>query len=198
MSPRPDATAIRIPQIIEAAITVFAKHGFAKARMEDVAEEAGLSKALLYRYFKNKDALIEAIMEEMLNRELEDILALLENNDPVPDRLLELNQIFVRDWQKLKSFLPLLLEFYANAHRHAAVSEAFKQSYAEIRALLAKLFREGVERGELRLDDPEEAAITLLAIYEGLMTLCVIDPDMVQWERQSESAIRMLIQGMRA
>ena len=48
MSPRPDVSEERKQQILEAAIAVFARLGFRAARMDDVAEQAGLSKAALY------------------------------------------------------------------------------------------------------------------------------------------------------
>jgi len=45
--PRPDASEERIAQIIEAALTVFARDGFAQARMDDIAKQAGLGKGTL-------------------------------------------------------------------------------------------------------------------------------------------------------
>jgi AcrR family transcriptional regulator len=63
MSPRPDVSEERRNQIIESAIKVFAREGFANTRMEDVATESGLSKGLLYWYFKSKEEIIIAIAD---------------------------------------------------------------------------------------------------------------------------------------
>lgn len=198
MSPRPDATAIRKPQIIEAAIAVVRNAGFANARMDDIAGEAGVSKGLLYRYFKSKDDLILAILTEMLDREVRDIRALLEVDEPVPQRLLKLNQLAVADIHRFLEVLPITYEFYARAARQAAVGGALQQSYAEMRSILTTLIEQGVARGELRIDEPGDAATTLLAIYEGLMVLYALDPDTVHWDRQTESAVRLVLQGMQA
>ena len=44
MSPRPDVSEERRNQILEAAMAVFARQGFEQARMDDIAQEVGLSK----------------------------------------------------------------------------------------------------------------------------------------------------------
>ena len=64
MSPRPDRRAERIPQILEAARAVFARSGFAQSRMDEIAREAGLSKAAIYLYFPGKDELISALLQQ--------------------------------------------------------------------------------------------------------------------------------------
>ena len=65
MSPRPDVTGERKIQILNAAEGVFTKKGFDDARMDDIAEETGLSKGTLYNYFKSKDDLIIAILDRI-------------------------------------------------------------------------------------------------------------------------------------
>ena len=63
MSPRPNVSEERRAQIIESAIKVFARQGFASTRMDDVAIESDMSKGLLYWYFKSKDEIIIAIAD---------------------------------------------------------------------------------------------------------------------------------------
>mgnify|MGYP000429277356 CR=1 FL=1 len=73
MSPKRDVSHERIPQISEAAITVFSRQGFEQSRMEDIGKEAGISKATVYLYFKSKDDLLISLFEdhmEQLNHEL--------------------------------------------------------------------------------------------------------------------------------
>jgi hypothetical protein len=48
MSPRPDRRAERLPQILAATRTVFARSSFAEVRMEGIAQAASLSKAAIY------------------------------------------------------------------------------------------------------------------------------------------------------
>ena len=52
-------------RILDAAHTVFVRHGTAGARMQEIAEEAGVNKALLHYYFRNKARLGEAIFRRV-------------------------------------------------------------------------------------------------------------------------------------
>ena len=65
MSPKPDVSDERKYQILNAAEQVFTKKGLDLARMDDIAEETGLSKGTLYLYFKSKDDLIIAILDRI-------------------------------------------------------------------------------------------------------------------------------------
>ena len=56
----------RGPEILAAAIDVFAARGFAAARLDEVAARAGVTKGTLYLYFENKEALFKAIVHEQL------------------------------------------------------------------------------------------------------------------------------------
>ncbi|MDL1899078.1 helix-turn-helix transcriptional regulator [Anaerolineae bacterium CFX7] len=62
MSPRANVSAARKAQILDAAAAVFARKGFYQASMDDIVEEAGLSKGALYWYFKSK-ACIQGLTE---------------------------------------------------------------------------------------------------------------------------------------
>jgi AcrR family transcriptional regulator len=50
-------------RIIDAAIAVFARHGFATTRVEDILREAGVARRTFYRHFDNKEQVLAAIFE---------------------------------------------------------------------------------------------------------------------------------------
>ena len=54
----------RRAQILRAAMVCFAECGFHQTSMHDISEEAGISVALIYRYFASKEAVISALAEE--------------------------------------------------------------------------------------------------------------------------------------
>jgi AcrR family transcriptional regulator len=93
MSPRPDVSEERRNQILEAAMAVFARQGFEQARMDDIAQQVGLSKGTLYLYFKSKDAIISAILQFFIAQEKK-LHGFLESEEPssVCEQLLRLNQ----------------------------------------------------------------------------------------------------------
>ena len=64
--------------ILDAAMSVISRLGFHEARMDDIAQEAGLSKGVLYLYDKSKDAIIGAILRYMFAGELRQFTKLRE------------------------------------------------------------------------------------------------------------------------
>lgn len=63
---RPRDKAVRRADILAAALEVFSAHGFAAARLDDVASAAGVAKGTLYLYFADKQALFEGLIKENL------------------------------------------------------------------------------------------------------------------------------------
>lgn len=55
-------------QIIEAARKIFTRKGLAGARMQDIADEAGINKAMLHYYYRSKDALFELVFSEAFDK----------------------------------------------------------------------------------------------------------------------------------
>jgi AcrR family transcriptional regulator len=200
MSPRPDVSEERRNQILEAAIAVFARLGFQRARMDDIADEAGLSKGALYLYYKSKDAIIAALLKYLFTQEFRRLQRLVEADQeaPVTERLLTLTHQFslMMDW--MASLMPIAFEFYAIAGRDKEVRQFLREYFKEYRGELAHLIRRGIERGELREVDAEASAITLVAIYEGLCLLYFVDQESFQWAKQAEMSIHFLLEGLQS
>ena len=76
---RPKQQVNRRQDLIEAAKILFAKKGFNKTTMEDVAKYAGISKGSLYLEFKNKDEIKLAIIEQNVTKMIEDDKHLVNN-----------------------------------------------------------------------------------------------------------------------
>ena len=70
--------------ILPAAFAVFLQYGFRRASMQDIAEEAGMSRAALYLHFRNKDDIFRALLEHYF-RAAADMVgeALAAHSDPV-------------------------------------------------------------------------------------------------------------------
>ena len=197
MAPRPNVSDERKKQILDAATTVFAKKGFADARMEDIANEARLSKATLYLYFKSKDDIIAAILDHFYNRGMQDLQMLQGYEGSITDLLLLLTRFFGAEAEEMMRMLPIAFEFYALAARREDVRQFLKGYFQGYRAGLAALVQMGIERGEFRAVDPEETAIILSAIYEGLGVLEATDPATVQWQIMGEKAVQLLLDGLK-
>ena len=65
----------RPTEILDAAMKVFAHKGFAAARMDDIAREAGVTKGTIYLYFESKDAVFRSLVQESIGATIEGVTA---------------------------------------------------------------------------------------------------------------------------
>ncbi len=199
MPPKPDVSEKRTAQILEAAREVFARKGFHKARMEDIAARANLSKGTLYLYFKNKDALITALLDRLFQSEMSDLRAIQQEDAPAAERLWRFMETITADVQgSWMGILPVVYEFLALIFRNPLVQKAFRQYLRTYIALSIPIIEDGIARGEFRPVDPQEAALALGALFEGTLLLWVYDPETVDVERHIRSGFQILLEGMRA
>lgn len=167
-SRRPEA---RPTEILAAALELFAEKGFSATRMEDVAARAGLSKAGVYLYFKDKTALLLALVRELAGA-----------NVSVAKGIVEAHQ------GPVSPLIATILSFLAGQVRHTRFPELIKIVIAESRAhpevgqlyldtvirqglpLFEGLIRRGMETGEFRSLDPALTARVMI----GPMLLAII------------------------
>ena len=198
MSPRPDVSEERRNQILEAAMAVFARQGFDQARMDDVAQEARLSKGALYLYYKSKDAIIAAILQFFFSRMMSRLRDFFESQEQlsVREQLLLLNRYYIEEMNWMAKLMPLSFQFYAVVARQKTVRQFLKQYFKDYRELLAVLIQRGIDQGEFQPVRAETVAITITALYEGLALLWLVDLEATQWEQIGETALLMLLDGV--
>lgn len=160
----------RAEELVAAALVVFGEHGFAAARLEDVARQAGVTKGTIYLYFQSKEALFEAAMRES-------VVPLLaagereaaEFTGPTPELI---RRILLSFWNNVGrtplAVLPRII--IAEATHFPAVARLWQREVAERgQRLLADAYRRGVKRGEFRELDPAMAA--RLAVWPIVMAV---------------------------
>lgn len=198
MSPRPDVSEERRNQILEAAALVFARSGFSKARMDDIAAESGLSKGTLYWYFNSKDEIILAMLDRLFERELADLHTLQESGGTATECLLEYTEIAILDMTHLLQLMPIAYEYLALAFRNEAVLQALKRYSRSYFELIIPIIQQGIDNDEFRQVDPQDVAIAVGAIFEGTALLWVYDSETIQIEKHIRSSINLLLDGLQA
>lgn len=177
MSPRPDVSAQRMPQILNAAQAVFARRGVNGATVEDIAREAGFSKALVFKYFASKDALLLAFVRHFFTEmhvQLEALAAREEAFSVVIGQWTEALAAAITE----PGGLAVAQEMLAAASRSPDMGSVVGEAYARYRQTIAALGRRAMERGELRAGNPDELAITIIAVIEGFNVLRLVATDM--------------------
>lgn len=194
--PRPDVSAERTQQIITAAIAVFSRLGISNTRMEDVAEEAGLSKGTLYLYFDSKDMLIGAILGEVVSRELEQARELLNQDHSTYKKLELIIETFLEDVEQMAPYLSLYFEYLSLATREESVRSAIQEPFTDFVEVFTALVEQGIATGELQPVNPREVAVAVGSIIEGTVLLWVYAPNEIELAESTRASLRLLFSGL--
>lgn len=197
MSPRPDVSVERKNQILDAAASVFIRSGFSKARMDDIAAEAGLSKGALYWYFNSKDEIILAMMDRLFEREFADLEALRIADGTAIERMSEFTDFLIRDLYQILELIPIAYEYLSLSFRDNSIQQTLRQYARSYLTLLVPIIQQGIDRGEFLEVDAHEVAIAISAIVEGTILLWVYDSETIQVEKHIRSGINLLIDGLK-
>ena len=198
MSPRPDVSSERKSQILDAAEQVFTRKGFDEARMDDIAEETGVSKGTLYLYFKSKDDLIVAILDRIFLFEFRQFVNFDQENTSARENLWKFADLITHDFMIMLRIMPVAYEFLALAFRNKLVQKALKQYLQKYMEILVPMIQHGIDTGEFRPVDPTETSIALGAIFEGTVLLWVYDKSLVDPEKHIRSGVTLLLEGIKA
>lgn len=196
MSPKPDVSEERRAQIVDAAMKVFARLGFKGSRMDDIVKESGLSKGLLYWYFKSKDAIIVAVIERLFAPEIDHVSKIAASDGTVSGKLRAVAHDAVRDIRTMNRLLPITIEYYSYAFRNKAVKKVLLEAGEQYYAIIQSILEEGIASGELRKVDARKTALSFGAMLEGTLLLGVFAPKMVDFAEQIESSAELLIAGL--
>jgi len=198
MSPRPDVSAERKKQILDAAMIVFSRKGFHQARMDDIVRQSGLSKGTIYWYFSSKNEIITTILGDLFEREFSNLREIQNEEGSASERLLKFMRISLTDLMPMLKHMPLTYEFYAFALREETVRNTLKEYFRSYVALLIPIIQQGIDSGEFRAINAGEAAIVAGAIIEGTILLWVYDSETVDLDRCMEMGFQLFLNGLKA
>jgi AcrR family transcriptional regulator len=197
-----DRKTIRRNQIIQAAATVFAKTGFIKSTVAEIAEKAGIGKGTVYEYFRSKDALFFAVFEDYWrNAAAKTVLGMEALGCTASQRLQAMNEAIMAQWRDMVDSFPLIIEFWAASASPLTTDRfknTFQQGYMEFRKIVEVPIRDGVECGEFKKDiDVAALATALVGAWDALFLQAWFDADFDPLYT-AQQFFRVLIAGLKA
>ena len=152
-------------QLVNAARLVFARYGYKKTALDDIASEARRGKSTIYYYFKSKDDIFKAVIDAEAEIRANAIEAQIKDIREPKAKLkayiyarMRILKMVVNYYEAIKNDLLDQLYFIDNLR-----TEHFE---AEIR-LIKKMFLEGIEMGEYTIANPELTAKTIVTALHG-------------------------------
>jgi AcrR family transcriptional regulator len=169
-SDRPDAHEA----IMQATYRALCTHGFAELTMQDIADEADKSTALLHYHYDTKENLLVAFLAHMLTR-LDEQIAEMDGASAT-DRLQCLFDRLSPDKgdEDRDGFYRALFELRVQAPYRDAYREQLRANKTSIQRIVADIVRDGIETGEFRSVDPEQTARFVLAALDGGRNAAVV------------------------
>ncbi|HTD23831.1 MAG TPA: TetR/AcrR family transcriptional regulator [Terriglobales bacterium] len=185
--PRPHANPASAPEkalnakpaILRAAIEEFAEQGFSGARMDAIAKATGVNIALLFYYFKSKDLLYKAALEEIFGNWRTRVLATLQGPQSPKEKLLAyINMYFDLAQSESPSSLRLV---YQEIMRQGVSSSPHLTKLAQkyikpIHHALRQIVRKGIAAGEIYPLDPEHFVYSMI----GMMNFYFVSSSVIR------------------
>lgn len=188
MSPRPRLDHVRRPELLAAAASVIRRRGLENARVADVAAEAGTSAPSVLYYFATKAELLKEALTSAEERYYEELLAELADIESASQRMLH---IVRSSYGEGDYDAALWMELWARALRDPELAATRAELDGRWRRTIADVVRYGQERGEFGPADPEEFAVLLAALLDGLAVQIALRDLEVTPDRVRELAVKL-------
>lgn len=189
----------RPEEITAAALDAFAEKGYSGTRVEEVAKRAGVSKGLLYLYFKTKEELFKAVVRSFVTPRIDALIAVIEQADmgseaflrgPFLDFVKQLPgspvSIIVRLMIAEGPKHPDLLQFYWD--------NVVSRGLGAIDGLLAR----GIENGEFRRSAiTEQPQLFIMPVVFSMIFRLLFDKQAIDTDRLIETQIDLLLRELK-
>jgi AcrR family transcriptional regulator len=176
----------RADEILSAATRMFARRGVTAATMQDVADEAGISVGLIYRYYPSKEQLVRAVLDRI--RDSTRALftqAAVETHSP-SDMLAGAGRLLgerFRGAHTREETILVLEAVLADARRSEDLVAGRRQLREAYIFLTERLFRQAQTAGALDPGiDPEALALLFVSLNVGIHVLALETPDVIEME----------------
>jgi AcrR family transcriptional regulator len=178
----------RRQQILKCAARVFARSNYRKARVADIAAEAGVSEAMIYKHFPSKKAIFLEILHDMAQRVVSRLLGELDEEQDAVQVLRNVARTFynltVSDPEEVKIQVQAISEI-----DDPEVAGRLRQDHIGFVSFIRSIVERGMRQGTIRKDLDVETSVLLLGgvgMYIQLMKILSFE----DWFTE-ESAVRM-------
>jgi TetR/AcrR family transcriptional repressor of uid operon len=174
-------TQVQRTRILDAARTCFAERGFHAASIGAIAEAAGMSQGLIYRYFTNKAAIVHAIVDEQRQGRHEALAGIASCHALVDVVMGKLERWRARSDGFDREFDPILfLEITTEATRDADVAAVLAENEQSVWCDLSDVIRRDARASGKALDEAQvqQRTVALRCVVDGAILNFIRDPSM--------------------
>jgi TetR/AcrR family transcriptional regulator, repressor for uid operon len=182
-------------KIIESAVECFARTGFDRTKMDDIANLSDVSKGTLYLYFKSKEDLFYGICQSSLKKVKDQLNGMLITKDNLvsdAERFYDYFQKGVNPYHNM-----VLLEMSAMATRNPRLRRVLMQHRVNRHQVISEFIELQIRNGFARKDvDKDAIASGLIGLYEGLVINRLTGADDSSNKKAWSDTIRAIFAGI--
>lgn len=192
-----DYKAKRRQEIIESALLCFAEKGFESSTMDDIVERSGTSKGLVYNYFKSKEELYSALMEERSSHMFSTLREKFQQLNTAKEKLKKLFTHYLEGSKKegYQDYLKVHFEWIIYASRNENLKQKMVYRYEnEVCAFVENIVNEGIANGEFNPSvDPKSIASLFWAKVDGISLAYALTGDQDRYRNGLIESEKMLM-----
>ena len=194
---KPETLTTKKTHILQAALTRFASQGYHQTTIDDVAQDAGVSKGSIYVYFDSKKELFLSTFSWFFD-EFSLFDARNVTGSTAYEKLVCVLERFAAaiTSDAFQKASPMMMDVWLQNCRDPDYKKAAEELYIQFGQPLTEIIQEGIENGELGPVHAPTLASILIAVFDGLMVQVIVDATAVDWGCVAET-LNTLIAGLR-
>lgn len=188
-------------KILRTALALFAKFGYKKTSVDDIANQSDVAKGTVYLYFKNKEDILINVFRgfgqsyfEMMNKKLP------KAGDPVETIKTYLHTVVsfhTKNAQLVEMSYERHLEMEKLTNERTEVGNVFRDIVNKDQLLLEELLQRGIDSGQLEIKDVHATANTIRKALESIIHPHFLDDHSIEKEHLTATLTDMIINGLR-
>ena len=187
----------RQSQIMEAAMKVITHKGFSNARIDDIVNEAGLSKGAIYHHYEGKKDLFLALIDHWETQTFPDFYSRNGKERSASDTLRDFSEEIIKVFKTRSYVFQVEVEFWSLANQDDEIRIRSQELYEKIINLFELVIIKGIREKEFIKVDTRITAIYILSVFQGINWFCIFDDKKINAVNYIQKSIELIINGLK-
>ena len=187
----------RQSQIMEAAMKVITHKGFSNARIDDIVNEAGLSKGAIYHHYEGKKDLFLALIDHWETQTFPDFYSRNGKERSASDTLRDFSEEIIKVFKTRSYVFQVEVEFWSLANQDDEIRIRSQELYEKIINLFELVIIKGIREKEFIKVDTRITAIYILSVFQGINWFCIFDDKKINAVNYIKKSIELIINGLK-
>jgi AcrR family transcriptional regulator len=189
--------AERKSQIMDAAMKVITRKGFSNTRMDDIVNEAGISKGAIYHHYQGNKAIFLALLGHWETQTFPDFYSRNGKERSAADTLKDFASEVIKVFKSRSHVFQAEGEFWALANQDDEVRKRSQELYEKIITLFELVIIKGIREKEFIKVDTRITAIYILSVFQGINWFCIFKDKKINAEDYIQKSIKLILSGLK-